>query len=522
MNRKHRSVTVGSDESPPLSAHDAPKVVFANGGPLARTRAHRRRSTLHNILERTQKNKDEPPPPSPQQQQYPQQLEQQQRYNETSAPVALQTNENAIAGKKRRAHQLSIGDNILTMDSLQLTQSLSRETNIAPVRTVHKASSSSAVRRRPRPGTRAQLPSMQPLALSSKHRGGSPSRVERTYRVADRTRGATSRTRQTVGNGRGLVPVPIANVSCVHYTSPPAATPADGSAPAACEAPAAAQAAASAVSPAQADSGQQPGPAAGSARAGAPMSPAVLSQISNRRVISGSSLLRSPSKATFADNLASQNMHVLGSNPPASARIGRGQATEVFRRVGYWLYSTAPVQFIKHAMVEERHDSVNVLFSTEKSIWILGVSYRLKKNTKSVTLPAAIEADSTHLHADSSLFLSHHHQKRSISPSTSHHLRKADIISQRRSEDISSRRRANTSGVMLNKKKLQSIAQLQNYVGMPALPEPGTPTLAATPGPRTLASIPSQDLLRPKQCPSGRPAPCRFQTTRSMDRRAWG
>ncbi|KAJ1882301.1 hypothetical protein LPJ66_011176, partial [Kickxella alabastrina] len=253
-----------------------------------------------------------------------------------------------------------------------------------------------------------------------------------------------------------------------------------------------------------------PGLQLGLPEPGLPMSPAVLSQISNRRVISGSSLLRSPSKATFADNLASQNMHVLGSNPPASARIGRGQATEVFRRVGYWLYSTAPVQFIKHAMVEERHDSVNVLFSTEKSIWILGVSYRLKKNTKSVTLPAAIEADSTHLHADSSLFLSHHHQKRSISPSTSHHLRKADIMSQRRSEDISSRRRANTSGVMLNKKKLQSIAQLQSYVGMPALPEPGTPTLAATPGPRTLASIPSQDLLRPKQVPVGPPSPMPF------------
>ncbi|KAJ1837154.1 hypothetical protein LPJ57_011480, partial [Coemansia sp. RSA 486] len=87
----------------------------------------------------------------------------------------------------------------------------------------------------------------------------------------------------------------------------------------------------------------------------------------------------------------------LGPNPPASAKIGKGQASEVFRRVGYWLYSTAPVQFIKHAMVEERLDSVNVLYSTERSIWILGVSYRLKKNTKNVILPAAIEADNSHL-----------------------------------------------------------------------------------------------------------------------------
>ncbi|KAJ2796543.1 hypothetical protein H4R20_005500, partial [Coemansia guatemalensis] len=193
----------------------------------------------------------------------------------------------------------------------------------------------------------------------------------------------------------------------------------------------------------------------------------------------------------------------LGPNPPASARTGKGQATEVFRRVGYWLYRTSPVQFIKHAMVEERNDSVKVLFPTDRSIWILGVSYRLKKNTKTVMLPATLEADSRHLQMDSSLFLTHHHQRRSNSPTRSQRTRKADAAPVRRSEDIAgNRRRANTSGAMMNKKKLQGIAQLQNYPGVPPLPEPGTPGLLAKQGLRTLASIPSQDLLQPRQGPA--------------------
>ncbi|KAJ2385286.1 hypothetical protein GGI23_006745, partial [Coemansia sp. RSA 2559] len=146
-------------------------------------------------------------------------------------------------------------------------------------------------------------------------------------------------------------------------------------------------------------------------------------------------------------------------------------------------------------MVEERNDSVNVLFSTEKSIWILGVSYRLRKNTRSVILPSAIQTDSAQLHVDSSLFLSHHHQKRSASPTRTQNARKPDATPQRRSEDIGNRRRANTSGVMMNKKKLQTIAQLQNYPGVPPLPEPGTPGVPVIQGVRPLASIPSQDLL---------------------------
>ncbi|KAJ2343049.1 hypothetical protein GGF43_005791, partial [Coemansia sp. RSA 2618] len=229
------------------------------------------------------------------------------------------------------------------------------------------------------------------------------------------------------------------------------------------------------------------------------MSPGPGSQSSNRRVVSGSSLLRSPSKASFVDTQSTQNMH-LGPHPPASAKVGKGQATEVFRRMGYWLYSTAPVQFIKHAMVEERNDSVNVMFSTDRSIWILGVSYRLKKNSKHVMLPVAIQADSSHLRMDSSLFLTHHHQRRSASPSRSSRARKQEPAVQRRSEDIpGNRRRANTSGAMMNKKKLQIMTQMQSYPGVPPIPEPSTPAMMPKHGLRPLASIPSQDLLRPRQ-----------------------
>ncbi|KAJ2166057.1 hypothetical protein GGF45_005875, partial [Coemansia sp. RSA 551] len=56
MNRQHRSATVGSDDSPP---RELPEAVYSQGSPLARTRANRRRSTLHDIVERS-KNKAEP------------------------------------------------------------------------------------------------------------------------------------------------------------------------------------------------------------------------------------------------------------------------------------------------------------------------------------------------------------------------------------------------------------------------------------------------------------------------------
>ncbi|KAJ1932212.1 hypothetical protein GGF37_007129, partial [Kickxella alabastrina] len=155
------------------------------------------------------------------------------------------------------------------------------------------------------------LPSMQPLALSSKHRGGSPSRVERTYRVADRTRGSDieDATKQSEMD-EDLSPSPspmsaVFTIPALQQPPPPMDLP---------PLPAKLQQQLKQLPrlspPRKLILANNPGLQLGLPEPGLPMSPAVLSQISNRRVISGSSLLRSPSKATFADNLASQNMHV--------------------------------------------------------------------------------------------------------------------------------------------------------------------------------------------------------------------
>ncbi|KAJ1820922.1 hypothetical protein LPJ75_000833 [Coemansia sp. RSA 2598] len=590
MNRQHRSATVGSDESSPPPVRDLPDAVLGYGSPLARGRANRRRSTLHNILERSKKRLEE------QQQQQQQQQQQEEEESRPSTTASAFQNYNGIGrsakGLRRHAHQLSITDSLFTMDGAQkpqqtrqdvqqekqqpeleesLAQSLPRETSIAPVRTVHKAelqfrrqtpppqprsspiagarqlNRSSPMQKRAEQHLRLKtasrgsresmekgsasresidrLSTMQPRALAHKRGGSNPFRIERTYRTAERAKdsdcdddGDNVRSSKDADTPSTSPVVPTFTLPAVQTPPAPKDLP---------PLPAKLQKQLSQLPrlspPRKLVLANNPNLQLGLPEPGLPISPAAMSQSSSRRVISGSSLLRSPSKASFTDNPPSQNMHVLGPNPPESARIGKGQASEVFRRVGYWLYSTAPVQFIKHAMVEERLDSVNVLYSTERSIWILGVSYRLKKNTKNVILPAAIEADSSHLHVDSSLFLSHHHQKRSASPSNSHHLRKPEIMSQRRSEDISSRRRANTSGVMLNKKKLQSIAQLQSYPAMPTIPDASSQ--AATVGKlgvRTLASIPSQDFLKSKRAPATPISPMPFPDDPAEDSSRFG
>ncbi|KAJ2606863.1 hypothetical protein H4R99_000036 [Coemansia sp. RSA 1722] len=561
MNRQHRSATVGSDEKSPPPARDLPEAVFGYGSPLARGRANRRRSTLHNILERSKKRQEE----QQQQEQQQQQQDEEKQELRPSTHVSAFKNSNGIArsakGVRRHAHQLSITDSLFTADSARqeqlsqpsqhsqqepdtLAQSLPRETAIAPVRTVHKAelqfrrqtpppqprsspiaaarqmNRSSPMHRRAEQHLRLKTASrgsresmekgsasresidrfsvMQPRTLTHKRGDSNPFRIERTYRTNERAKDSDD---DDDGHSDKEADTPSASPVVPVFSLPAVQTPpAPKDLP---PLPAKLQKQLNQLPrlspPRKLVLANNPNLQLGLPEPGLPISPAAMSQSSSRRVISGSSLLRSPSKASFTDNPPSQNMHVLGPNPPASAKIGKGQASEVFRRVGYWLYSTAPVQFIKHAMVEERLDSVNVLYSTERSIWILGVSYRLKKNTKNVILPAAIEADNSHLQVDSSLFLSHHHQKRSASPSSTHHLRKPDIISQRRSEDISSRRRANTSGVMLNKKKLQSISQLQNYPAMPTISD--SASQAGTTGKlgmRKLASIPSQDFIKSK------------------------
>ncbi|KAJ2698079.1 hypothetical protein H4218_003527 [Coemansia sp. IMI 209128] len=518
MNRHYRSATVGGDE--PLAVV-VPEAVYRQGSPLARGRANRRRSTLHNILERTRKKQ-----------------EQQQQQQQQSETKTLDGNE-ATTGGSAYGRTISAGPSPALSHT---TIAHAHGASAAPVRTVLKAelqfrqsSTPSEVAERPaRPsplqkrteqglrvlsaspkssrdsmekfgpksrGSADRLAALQPAAL--KRSTNNPFRIERTYRVVDHSKNSDAEDTQL--SDKDADTSPTSSPLTALFPLPPVQMP-----PPPLDLPPLPPQLQKQLKqlprlspPRKLPLGNVPSLSLGLGEAPLVASPSAKPQSANRRVVSGSMILRSPSKASFADSQPSQNMHILGPSPPVSAKPGKGPATEVFRRVGYWLYSTAPVQFIKQAMVEERNDSVTVLFPTEKSIWILGVSYRLKKNAKNVILPAAIETDSTHLQMDSTLFLSHHHQKRSTSPSRTHQSRKPEAASQRRPEEVVHRRRANTSGVMLNKKKLQGISQLQNYPGPPPLSEIGssgaaTVSLSSKHGTRALAPIPSQDLLRPK------------------------
>ncbi|KAJ2163003.1 hypothetical protein GGF46_000189 [Coemansia sp. RSA 552] len=527
MNRQHRSTTVGSDDSPP---REIPEEAFSQGSPLARRRTNRRRSTLHDILERTKKQQqgdggslhNRNPSTSGAEQEVPETRPAPLQIPTASRPLpaftahSLPPDSGMVSARAVHKAELQFR---LPSPPTETQQSLPGPRGLAS-----QPRRPSPMHRRSGQGFRAQsmsrnsresmeLGSATPhgswdrlAPLSTKRSGeGNPYRVERRYRIVDRTKDSDSEQQNALSSDGDATPSssPLSGVFPLPPVQPP--PPPKDLPPLPRDLQKQLKQLPRLSPPRKLPLNNKPVLQLGLPEPGLAISPGPGSRGSDRRVVSGSSILRSPSKASFNDTQSTQNMH-LGSHPPVSAKIGKGQASEMFRRVGYWLYSTAPVQFIKHAMVEERNDSVNVLFSTERSIWILGVSYRMKKNSKRVMLPVALEADSSHLQMDSSLFLTHHHQRRSGSPTRAPRARKLDPAPQRRSEDIpGNRRRANTSGVMANKKKLQSIAQLQNYPGVPALPEPGTPgILSAAQGLRTLASIPSQDLLRPRQ-PPGEP-----------------
>ncbi|KAJ1865902.1 hypothetical protein LPJ78_002302 [Coemansia sp. RSA 989] len=503
MNRQHRSATVGSDGSPP---REIPEAVYGRGSPLARTRANRRRSTLHDIVERSKKQ--------PQGQSIP------PAAAATTSPAASYTESNGRplstvsaqslphdAGlvSAREVHQAELHFRMPSPpgESKQLPQSSlgllkqSSKPSLMQKRAekgLKALSASRASRESMERGSATPSSSMDRLATNIKRSENHHSfRIERTYRITDRSKDSDHEADDKASDTS-----PSSSPLSAVFTLPPVQQPPPQKnlPPLPAKLQNQLQQLPRLSPPRKLPLSNKPALQLGLPEPGLPISPGPGSQSSNRRVVSGSSILRSPSKASFNDAHSTQNLH-MGPHPPASAKIGKGQASEVFRRVGYWLYSTAPVQFIKHAMVEERNDSVNVLFSTDRSIWILGVSYRLKKNSKHVMLPVSINADGSHLQMDSSLFLTHHHQRRSGSPSRGQRGRKQEPATpQRRSEDIpGNRRRANTSGAMMNKKKLQIITQLQNYPGMPQVPEPGTPAMTAKQGMRTLASIPSQDLL---------------------------
>ncbi|KAJ2768742.1 hypothetical protein IWQ56_002824, partial [Coemansia nantahalensis] len=575
MNRQPRSAALGGDESPP---REIPRAAYARGTPLARNRANRRRSKLHEALERTKTK----PPPQQQQQQGPQtptmqrqkrsrnQWDQDEQDLKVQGAATLHSSSSSI-GKHAGADPLtplSPSSRPLSVVSAYEAHASTRDTGTVLARAVHKAelqvrqptppppppasvgpapassgpapasaepaparspaglgmpnraSRSSLMQRRaekalgspsasresmergsatPRASADRLWP-MQPLAATKRGSVGSgssshPFRVERTYRVADRKDDDSEADDEP--SDRDGEASPSSSPRSATFALPPLQTPPPQKSlpPLPTKLQQQLQQLPRLSPPRKLPVGAKPSLKLGLPEAALPGSPVPGSRASDRRVVSGSSILRSPSKVSFADTQSTHNMHMLGPEPPASAKIGKGPASEAFRRFGYWLYTTAPVQFIKHAIVEERGDSVNVLFSTDRSIWILGVSYRLQKTARNVILPAAIDADSSHLQAGSGLFLSHIHQKRSASPSRTQRARKPDVATQRRPEDpAGNRRRANTSGAMMNKKKLQGLAQMQTMAGLPPIPDTGA---LAKHGLRPLAPIASQDPLQP-------------------------
>ncbi|KAJ2013103.1 hypothetical protein IWW57_006151, partial [Coemansia sp. S610] len=115
MNRHYRSATVGGDE--PLAVV-VPEAVYRQGSPLARGRANRRRSTLHNILERTRKKQ-----------------EQQQQQQQQSETKTLDGNE-ATTGGSAYGRTISAGPSPALSHT---TIAHAHGASTAPVRTVLKA-----------------------------------------------------------------------------------------------------------------------------------------------------------------------------------------------------------------------------------------------------------------------------------------------------------------------------------------------------------------------------------------------
>ncbi|KAJ2377735.1 hypothetical protein GGI05_006826, partial [Coemansia sp. RSA 2603] len=317
---------------------------------LARGKANRRRSTLHSILERSKKKAEEQ-----QQQQLGQQLENGEA--DSSGTAVTSSFQRSSRAGRHHAHQLSISDSLMTGGGEQQAQahSLPRDTDIASVRKVHKAelqfrrqtppsqprgspimaarqsNRSSPMQKRAEQNMRLlassrgsresmergsasresidRLSTLQPLALS-RNKESSPFRIGRTYRTVERAKESDNEIATELSDKDAESP-PASPVSAV-FTLPALQTPpAPKNLP---PIPAKLQQQLSQLPrlspPRKLMLTNSPKLQLGLPEPGLPISPAPLSQSSSRRVISGSSLLRSPSKASFTDNPPSQNMHV--------------------------------------------------------------------------------------------------------------------------------------------------------------------------------------------------------------------
>ncbi|KAJ2503408.1 hypothetical protein IWW47_002888 [Coemansia sp. RSA 2052] len=331
MNRHYRSATVGGDESQPRVV---PEAVYRQGSPLARGRANRRRSTLHNILERTRKKQE------------------QQQQSETR-PLG----ENEAASADGSAHDGTISAEPSPALS-HTTIAADHEAGAAPVRTVLKAelqfrqpsapaevaerpSRSSPLQKRTEQSLRVlsaspkscrdsigkfspksrgsadRLAALQPAVL--KQSAHNPFRVGRTYRVADHSKDSDAEDAQL--SDRDTDPSPSSSPLMALFPMPPVQMP-----PPPLDLPPLPPQLQKQLKqlprlspPRKLPPGNVPSLSLGLATE-APLlaSPSAKPQSANRRVVSGSMILRSPSKASFADSQPSQNMHIVSNWPARS------------------------------------------------------------------------------------------------------------------------------------------------------------------------------------------------------------
>ncbi|KAJ2798899.1 hypothetical protein H4S07_005582, partial [Coemansia furcata] len=325
MNRHYRSATVGGDE--PLAVV-VPEAVYRQGSPLARGRANRRRSTLHNILERTRKKQE--------------QQQQQQQQSETKAlDVNGATTDGGAYGRT-----ISAGPSP-ALSHTAIAQV--HEAGATPARTVLKAelqfrrpSTPAEVAERPgrssplqkrteqslrvlsaspkgsrdsidkfspkSRGSADRLASLQPAAL--KRSANNPFRIERTYRVVDHSKNSDAEDTQL--SDKDADASPSSSPLTALFPLPPIQMP-----PPPLDLPPLPPQLQKQLKqlprlspPRKLPLGNVPSLSLGLTDAPLIASPSAMPQSANRRVVSGSMIIRSPSKASFADSQPSQNMHI--------------------------------------------------------------------------------------------------------------------------------------------------------------------------------------------------------------------
>ncbi|PIA13857.1 hypothetical protein COEREDRAFT_94290 [Coemansia reversa NRRL 1564] len=246
MNRQHRSATVG-EESP----GEIPEAVYSPGSPLARNRANRRRSTLHDILERTKKKQEQleqgaaalhsstsniGQQPIPYQQE--QQLElksptKQHTTDSQSLSVVSAYEANSLPNDSgmvaaRAVHKAEFHFRSpttveqRTQPNMSLGMSKSSRTSLMQKRaeqglksyTASKSSRESMVKGSATP--RASMDSVGKLGVSTRKTGQHPFRVQRSYRITDHNKDSDDEKSDTTPSSSPLSAV---------FTLPPVQPP---------------------------------------------------------------------------------------------------------------------------------------------------------------------------------------------------------------------------------------------------------------------------------------------------------